>query len=379
MRNRLACTVGTSLLSNIRGEYRQGSGITEEAFARLKGYLETQNIASVAKELVKLGNPHAKICGAEINSIQETVEASHFDLEHLYFLISDTDEGRLMGKLLETYFIERGLDGLKTINIVQIDELQDNNPKRFKTHGLRNLVRKLGELVRSYTAEGLMIDATGGYKAQIAIAVVFGQALQIPVLYRHERFSEIINFPPMPISFDYKILGENSDLLARFEAGETLDQTEFDELDEKVRVLLEEVDVEDDSKYVTLFALGAVGQIFLEGFRLRFPRDRELKSVLVSEKKEPIFSDDHFPTGFKEFVVKLWRDIVWIKSAHSVPYHGQRGIKRNGAYVREGKLFGTYVGKNNFGARFEIVTNAQLEEQLTWAADQINQYLLNNQ
>jgi CRISPR/Cas system-associated protein Csm6 len=110
--------------------------------------------------------------------------------------------------------------GLRTVDYDVIDELQDERPQDFKTHGLRNLVRKIGDYVQRFGgSQYVTIDATGGYKAQIAIAVLMGQALDIPVFYKHERFPEIIDFPPLPISFDYDILAENADLLTDFERG----------------------------------------------------------------------------------------------------------------------------------------------------------------
>lgn len=215
----------------------------------------------------------------------------------------------------------------------------------------------------------MVIDATGGYKAQIAIAVVFGQALSIPVLYRHERFSEIIDFPPMPITFDYDLLGQNAALLFAFEQGMVLTTAEIDALDEKVRVLLEEIEVDGEN----VFELGAVGQIFLTGFRLRFPRSRQLAPVSNESRKPPSFRDDHYPNGFREFVEKVCKENNWIKTAHSIPYDRQRAIKGIGFYVREGKLIGTYQDRDNFGARFEILTDGAGQDQLTWAADQLNQ------
>ena len=57
------------------------------------------------------------------------------------------------------------------------------------------------------------INATGGYKAQIAIAVLLGQALGVPVYYKHELFSEIIAFPPMPIALDFEVWMRASGML----------------------------------------------------------------------------------------------------------------------------------------------------------------------
>jgi putative CRISPR-associated protein (TIGR02619 family) len=368
MRNRLISTVGTSLISNINADFRPGNGVTEEQHQKLRDFLKAENWGQLARELCKVA-PSARICGAEINSIEEA-RKRRVVLQHIHFLVSDTPDGNNIGKLLETYFIERGLDNLQTVEAHKIESLQDAKPADFRTFGLRNLVREVGKIVSNHMAENIVIDATGGYKAQIAIAVVLGQVLEIPVLYRHERFPEIIDIPPMPIAFDYGLLGQNADILAAFEQrNATLTASEVSGLDEKVRVLLEEIVIEDESVY----ALGAVGQIYLTGFRLRFPRDRVLQPVPASERREPTFRDDHYPNGFKDFVNKVWRETPWIKACHSLPYDRQRSIRGVSFYVREGKLIGTYQDSNNFGARFEILTNATGDDQLTWAADQLNQ------
>lgn len=368
MRNRLVSTVGTSFLGNIRGSFRPNSGIDESTHDDLRRLLLDENWDQLTRRISKIP-PSAEICGAEINSIAEAVKRHKVILEHIHFFVSDTSDGKNMGRLLENYVIEADLSHLRTCEIHPIEHIQDSDPVRFKVYGLRNLVRELGKLANRYSVESLVIDATGGYKAQIAIAVVFGQALSIPVLYRHQNFSEIIEFPPMPITFDYDLLGQNAALLAAFERGDALTTTEMDALDEKVRVLLEEIEVDGEN----VFALGAVGQIFLTGFRLRFPRSRQLTDVIGQERKKPSFRDDHYPIGFKDFVQKVWAETGWIKTTHSVPYDRQKSIKGIGFYVREGKLFGTFQDKDNFGARYEIMTAADGQDQLTWAADQLNQ------
>lgn len=368
MRNRLVSTVGTSLFSNISGPFRESNGVAEETHTKLRQFYEKKNWSQLAKTLAEVP-PDARICGAEINSIDEAVKRQKVNLEHIHFFVSDTEEGRQTGEVLETYIIERGFEGLKTCQPHVIEALQDAKPARFRVYGLRNLVRELGKLVNQFAAETLVIDATGGYKAQIAIAVVFGQALGIPVLYRHERFSEIIDFPPMPIMFNYDLLGQNADLLAAFENGAALSLSEIGGIDERIRVLLEEIEVDGEN----LFELGAVGQIFLTGFRLRFPKQRQLKPVPADTKKPPTFHDDHhYPKGFKDFVTKVCEEVLWIKTAHTLPFDKQKAIKGISFYVREGKLVGTYQDKDGFGARFEILSDATDQDQLTWAADELN-------
>lgn len=169
------------------------------------------------------------------------------------------------GYVLKKYFEGRDDLNLQQVEFKIIDQLQDAIPKDFKIHGLRNLVRFVGDFIQRFGNENIAIDATGGYKAQIAIAVLIGQALDIPVYYKHERFSEIIDFPPLPISLDYDILGRNSDILTDFERGKSYAKSELDNFDEKLRVFLTEIEIDNEP----VFELNAIGQLYLTSFRLR--------------------------------------------------------------------------------------------------------------
>ena len=60
-------------------------------------------------------------------------------------------------------------------------------------------------IIRERSAAACAINATGGYKAPIAVAVLLGQALGVPVYYKHELFSEIIAFPPLPVALDFEV------------------------------------------------------------------------------------------------------------------------------------------------------------------------------
>jgi hypothetical protein len=240
-------------------------------------------------------------------------------------------------------------------------------------HGLRNLVRVVGSFIQRFGSDTIAIDATGGYKAQIAVAVLIGQALDIPVYYKHERFSEIIDFPPLPISLDYDILGRNSDILTDFERSKSYAKSEISNFDEKLRVFLTEIEIDDEP----LFELNAIGQLYLTSFRLRYPKPVSLSALSDDERKKPTFRDDHYPIGFKEFVGKVWGENKWIQTCWSLSYHGQASIKGIGFRVKKDKnkniLIGTYQDKDSFGARFQVFLSDESTESLNWAADQLNQ------
>ena len=91
-----------------------------------------------------------RVCGAEINTIEEVRKKNWLTIENLIFWVSDTDSGRATGKTLKHYYSERKDLPLKNVEYDIIDQLQDKRPKDFKIHGLRNLVRKIGEYIQRF-------------------------------------------------------------------------------------------------------------------------------------------------------------------------------------------------------------------------------------
>jgi len=182
MRTNLLCTVGTSLLGHIKKN--------EHWYSLYK----KERIRELARELLD-ESPDSLVCGAEINSIHEICSRKKIPLQNIILLASDTSDGKSVSKLIKTYFDCNEELNITNIEVSTVAGLQDERPKDFKIQGLRNLVRAIGEYVQRHGgSQRVAIDATGGYKAQIAIAVLMGQALDIPVFYKHERFSEIIDF-----------------------------------------------------------------------------------------------------------------------------------------------------------------------------------------
>ncbi len=373
MRNTLLCTVGTSLFEgNLKPISEKKIQDSPNNASELINAYKSGNWKQLSKEIYKIGDPTKRVCGAEINTIEEVRKKNWLLLENVVFLVSDTEDGKNTGEVLKEYFKLRSDIKLKNIEYSIVSKLQDKSPKDFKIHGLRNLVRKMGHYIQRFGGINYVaIDATGGYKAQIAIAVVIGQALNIPVYYKHEFFSELIDFPPLPISFDYEILANNADILIDFERGETFTDTELGKFGESLRVLLSEVEVNGES----LYALSPIGQIYLTGFRIRNPKP--VKLTAAKNRKEPTFGDDHhYPNNFKEFVIKVWDENKWIESIYSESYHGQKSIKGIGFKVRkaenEYQLIGTFKQKD-FGSRFRLLLSEESLNTLTWAADKLNQ------
>jgi putative CRISPR-associated protein (TIGR02619 family) len=286
----IICTVGTSLFSsNLEGLKKtlQEGKIPEGDRLLAEAYL-ARDWAKVAEQLVQR-KATERTCGAEINSIQSLIDNKYVPVNvGLTFFHSATDDGRNIGAILAEFYRNRGNS---PVNAVEVPDLQDTDPKRFRTHGLRNLARLICKTVREYDASTCAINATGGYKAQIAIAVLLGQSLGISVYYMHERFAEIIAFPPMPVAMDFEVWMRFSGMLSSLSnAKEPCQMAAFtDELEdigdaEKFESLIERVDIDG----VEHADLSATGQIFHETFRERFrtQRDQVLPPPASSGRKQ---------------------------------------------------------------------------------------------
>ena len=76
----------------------------------------------------------------------------------------ETDDGRAIAQILRFYF---KADGWERVQIHCVDGLRDDDPRHFRTHGLRNLTKIFGEQMRHAGAKFCAINATGGYVADL--------------------------------------------------------------------------------------------------------------------------------------------------------------------------------------------------------------------
>lgn len=279
----LICTVGTSLLTNLSrlSPDTPNSPILQTA-------LQQQNWLQLATALAQQ-DPQDRLCGAEINSINDLLSRGYCQpCSRIILCHSDTPQGHQVAQILSHYYKQQD----HPTETEAIPGLQDQNPREFRTLGLRNLVKAISKHVQTRSAAYCAINATGGYKAQIALAAIIGQALQIPVYYKHERFSEIIAFPPMPISLDFDLWLTHSGWMIALDNNELVP---WDILDDQwqptLDPLIERVTI-DGTDYVEL---SPIGQIFHSTFcdRYRSQLDQLLPPPALSNQKQPPRLSNH--------------------------------------------------------------------------------------
>lgn len=303
MKNTLICTVGTSLLRpNLLGlpdaaRYENWlrqqppadrQVLTWDVVSALAAAVQQQETSVIADLLAQLPGS-TRLCGAEINSITDLIGRGYCQKgSALFFCHSDTDEGRQVAQIMRHYYELQSYP----VELRGIADLQDQDPKRFRTKGLRNLAKTVCRIIRERGAPYCAINATGGYKAQIAIGVLMGQALGVAVYYKHELFSEIIAFPPMPIGLDHTLWMRHSGLLSALDRHGVLREADLDleDWDERLETLVERVAIDGD----THLEISPTGQIFYETFQGRFESDRDQflpPAIPVARKAKPTLND----------------------------------------------------------------------------------------
>jgi putative CRISPR-associated protein (TIGR02619 family) len=372
----LICTVGTSLFRpNLEGLKKDlTDGKIRDDLKPLAQAYQQHNWPAVARELAQL-SPSERTCGAEINSIASMIDKGYVVPNcGLFFLHSDTDDGRSIAAILKSYYQGKRHAPVATI---EVPDLQDQDPKRFRTKGLRNLARKICGVIRERSAAACAINATGGYKAQIAIGVLLGQAIGVPVFYKHELFSEIIAFPPMPVALDFEVWMRASGMLYDLErTSEPLSAAVYaDDWDEKYESLIERVEI-DGQDYLEL---SPTGQIFHETFRERFrtARDQVLPPpVPPAQKRPPRLEDAGWPGEHPEvecFMKRVTDKVPQVKHCATFYYNPDLPQRTRFRVGRDG-IEGIY-SDGSFTVKFRVETTAQTPGQQAAVVALLNDWL----
>ncbi len=249
-------TVGKSLLVN---------------FSRQLEKPEADVLKASHKELInliaKMGYDRAS---AETNSIvkildlikkERKVEDDQFVL---YFLHSETKEGRFCSSILEEYFKSKGY-------LVVDQEIKGlkYDSKEFESIGLKSLIEEVIGIIRESKRDGddVVINATAGFKVESAYLTLIGTLFQCEIFYIHELFRELIRIPKLPITLNKEFFEKYKAILSDLKLG--IDRMElnkkYGELPQDL-VLLTEIVNEDNREIVTLNVAGRLLALLFEEF-----------------------------------------------------------------------------------------------------------------
>jgi putative CRISPR-associated protein (TIGR02619 family) len=370
----LLCAVGTSLFRpNLEGlKTALAAGQLSDDRRPLAEAYRGADWPGVARGLAALPAGD-RVCGAEINSVASMIEKGYVPANcGLFFLHSDTDDGHAIAAILRDYFRAAGNS---PVEAVCVRDLQDRDPRLFRTRGLRNLAREMCAIIRQRSAPACAINATGGYKAQIAVAVLLGQALGVPVYYKHELFSEIIAFPPMPVALDFEVWMKASGMLFDLErTSDAIPESAYrDGWDEKYESLVERVRI-DGEDYLEL---SATGQIFHETFRDRFRthRDQVLPPPALT-KRLPRLEKAGWPGEHPEverFLRRVTEEVPQVVQC-TTSYFNPDLSERTRFLLGGDGILGVFSPRG-YTVKFRVESTAQTPGQATAVVAALNEWL----
>lgn len=246
---------------------------------------------------------------AESNALSRMVEEG----DRLVFLHSDTPEGESCANALVQYY---NAEGYK-VTPRKIEGL-NYNEKGFVQYGLRQFVRLLAKEIRDANRKQMrpVINATGGFKAEIAYATAVGLVFQTPVSYIHEKFGDIVTLPPTPIAWDFSLFVGYRDFFdwVDEEPRQTFEvKQRLKSMPDTVALLLEDDD-DDGCTY-----LSPLGEAYLEAFKGEESNRRPLK---ISENAQTTLDEQDATTrgNFRNLLERLRKggEGDWKRSAEAL-------------------------------------------------------------
>lgn len=280
-------TTGTSLLTNTARALKKANH--EVSDVELRHYFE------------QFG---AEKASAETNSLPKIANQD----DTVIMLHTDTPEGERCAKQVENYLKGKGWGKL------QLKKLHlEQNEAQFERHGLRNLVDILIDEINKAQRQGheVIINATGGFKAEIAYTTMVGMIFQVPVKYIYQDFQRPVTFPSLPIVWNLDLLIQYDHFFQWIDTeprslGEVEQRLKsIDESDrDRVQQLLSSPDTNDE---VFLSAAGDILWKRLQQQREIIVEEPEASPIPATEKVASSIKEDkhHYPKGTRKFAEQV--------------------------------------------------------------------------
>ena len=292
--------------------------------------------------------------GAELNSLALLQRGGFVDSDcRVHYFLSDSPEGDLVGQAL------RKIIGDNRVVLHTVRDLDPRQPDRFARFGLARLAQEQCRVLSGLDTRYCALDATGGFKAQAGIAVSLGQALQIPVYYRHETFDRIIALPPLPLSLDTELWCRHAGLF--FELADGLSSLTDLPLDPRLRGMLDWAP--EDDHY--LVSLNSTGVIFHEVLRQRWPEVSLNLLPRPAAKKSLVRLSDHgWPDRQRllDTMQKLLERVPYITRCHGA--YLNPGLPRPSTFLIKDECLHARCSDGTYTVGFAVRTTARNRTQL---------------
>lgn len=325
--------------------------------------------------------PSDRLCGAEINSLHHIISGTELTAGTTRppvgacFLVSDTEEGEWVGKALAQFAGK--MSGVEETETILVEGLDGKDPQRFATEGLRSLMRettrRLEETREANPGVMRVLDATGGYKAQMMFIGLIGLVTQVPVIYRFSGFDGCIELPPMPVDFDKGLWRENRWLFDTLsdEGMVPLQRLEGRHIPSQIARLLDYEEI-DGEQYV---AMSAVLELMHQGFLLVPPQGLKEPpdSGLDPDEKLHITQHEtpHQPKGTDTMYRRL-AELPWVRRVENIRFVDTAETFRvkEGGVNQVNEILVTH-GDGDLGVDIRLITTCTNDAEREWCLEEL--------
>lgn len=239
---------------------------------------------------------------------------------------SATPDGQFCAEQLRQYAESKSLKA----ECRQVNDLSYADADTFN-RGLGQLVRVIAEAIHQYRRtpqSDVVIAATGGFKAEIAIANLVGTLLGVPVCYIYQQFEQLVTIEPLPISLAPEFL--------KFGAGKAFLQTlvhqdccrqnidSFLKQDRRLELLIDSADEQGDEQPDAPVCLNLLGELAAQLLDAPAPDWPPTCDTLPDDKIKLENAAHHRPTGWQEVVNRLARS----QFVRQIRYDGTAGNQK---------------------------------------------------
>lgn len=343
----LITTVGTSVLGNFRRELPSGSSLTD--------------LPDVTVFSQWMANSNPAKASAETNTWRG-INAFDSSDTRAVLIHTDTEDGAFCAEMLASYAVSNGIQAVT----VRVNGLTYDQPDHFNK-GLANLARAICSAKRTAETRGYAeIVATGGFKAETAIANLIGALLNLDVHYIHEKLDRVITIQSLPVSLDIQWI--RSDPVQRLLNAITVADDHCVMLSDEIRALLkqdERMQLLAESVFMaegSMVELTVLGEIALE---LKSQPPLVWPSICDSDpaRKVLLNTGHHHPDGWQQFLATLSRS-AYVTSIRFDGAIRQQGFRNIGPVVGSNSDIGAFLDdQRSPPLQLRVTTTATDERQ----------------
>ncbi len=304
------------------------------------------------------------------------------DESEIYFLVSDTQRGEFVGKLLTRYIEENTSAKAKSIVVKNLTPVSD---ERFYRNGLPTLVREVARVLMDKginRGRNAILLPIGGFKQSSTFAVLTAQALGIESYFLLSPRASLGRIPPLPITLDkeWARRGDIHHILVKLEEG--IEKNEYDKLlkslsdEDKLKIKpFVEVERIDRTSYVSLSAMGMV---------LLYTIKQQTEVVLRHREGDLRFqssvSEEHSKRAIlKHDIENLFQKIPFVTFVRVVKYSQHEKGGKPKVTLKGQNLFSVELPLGSDGIlTLEVSTTAETPEEVEKAHELLKTYLSEN-